>query len=209
MSLRDFNSPSEDRPIALNNEPLGNGSGLGHFHTVNPEEREPNNTPKILAGLVVALMVGAAGAYIYSVTPSSSPAKPMVADNRLPSPPLPAAPAPQPAADTTATPAPMPEATPATAPAPEAATPVPVKTATPPPTEPPKEEKSSEAFGVSDRDAAEDEDTDARRAALTLLCVAAEEEEEDDVVRISSGIVTGNTHGRASSNVFVVVAVVG
>ncbi len=48
MSLRDFNSPSDDRPMALNNDPTGNGSGLGSFHTVNPEDREPNNTGKIV-----------------------------------------------------------------------------------------------------------------------------------------------------------------
>ena len=46
MSLRDFNSPSDD-PIALHNSPQGNGGGLGNFHTTNPEDREPNNTPKI------------------------------------------------------------------------------------------------------------------------------------------------------------------
>ena len=60
MSLRDFNSSSEDRPVILNHEPMGNGGGLGAFHTVNPEDREPNNTPKIIGALAVALMVGAA-----------------------------------------------------------------------------------------------------------------------------------------------------
>ena len=68
MSLRDFNASSDDRPVVLNTEPLGNGSGLGSFHTVNQEEREPNNTPKIVGALAVALMVGAGGIYFYSMT---------------------------------------------------------------------------------------------------------------------------------------------
>ena len=68
MSLRDFNSSSEDRPIVLNHEPMGNGAGLGAFHTVNPEDREPTHTPKIIGALAVALMVGAAGAYVYSMS---------------------------------------------------------------------------------------------------------------------------------------------
>jgi hypothetical protein len=121
MSLRDFNSSSEDRPIILNNESLsheagGNGAGLGSFHTVNPEDREPNNTPKIIGALAVALMVGAAGAYVYSVSGKSmQPAAVQTASN-IPAPaPLP--PAPQPAADTTA-PAPAADATPVSAPAP-------------------------------------------------------------------------------------------
>lgn len=121
MSLRDFNTPSNDeRPISLNNEPLGNGSGLGNFHTVNPEDVEPNNTPKIIGGLAVALMLGAAGAYIYSV--SGHQPKQVVAANALPAPaaPMPAAaPAPMPAPEaqpaatapaSDATPAPMPAA---------------------------------------------------------------------------------------------------
>ena len=51
MSLRDFNNtPASDDPIALHNEPLGNGAGLSDFHTVSVEEREPSNTPKIVGG---------------------------------------------------------------------------------------------------------------------------------------------------------------
>jgi hypothetical protein len=89
MSLRDFNSPSEDRPIILNNEPIGNGSGLEAFHTTNPEDREPNNTGKIVGALAVALMLGAAGVYAYSVS-GKSETKQVVAANTLPAPAAPA-----------------------------------------------------------------------------------------------------------------------
>lgn len=114
MSLRDIYGNNDDKPIILNTEPMGNASGLGSFHTVSPEEREPNNTPKIVGGLVVALMIGAAGAYIYSV--SGHQPKQVVANNTLPAPSEPApaaAPAPMPAPAST----PAPEATPAPAPA--------------------------------------------------------------------------------------------
>ena len=84
MSLRDFDSSLDDGPITLSHTPLGNGMGLGAFHTTNPQTRESGNTPKIVGALVVALMVGAAGAYIYSVTPSTP--KLAVSDNKLPSP---------------------------------------------------------------------------------------------------------------------------
>ena len=109
MSLRDFNSPSDD-PIALHNSPQGNGNGLGNFHTINPEEREPNNTPKIVGALAVALMVGAAGIglYAYSGSPSN---KQVVTASNMPASSTPApvaAPAPQAAAMT-----PEPAATPA------------------------------------------------------------------------------------------------
>jgi hypothetical protein len=90
MSLRDFDQANE-RPISLQNEPMGNGSGLGTFHTVNPEDVAPSNTPKILGALAVALMVGAAGIGVYSY--SGSPAKPVtVASNQPAS--APAAPPP-------------------------------------------------------------------------------------------------------------------
>ncbi len=125
MSLRDFNSSSDDRPVILNTDPVGNAGGLGGFHTVNPEDREPNNIPKIVGGLVVALMLGGAGAYIYSVS-GSAPKQQVVASNQQ----LPPAPAPQ-----AAPPAPMPAsdsntaATPAAAPMPAAdATPTPKST---------------------------------------------------------------------------------
>ena len=101
MSLRDFNTVSDDK-IALHNSPQGNGGGLGNFHTTNPEDREPNNTPKIVGALAVALMVGVAGVGLYAYSGSASHPKPMVATNNLPSaPPAPMAqPAPQPAAMT-------------------------------------------------------------------------------------------------------------
>ena len=117
MSLRDFNSPSDD-PIALHNSPLGNGTGLGNFHTTNPEDREPNNTPKIVGALAVALMIGVAGVGLYAYSGSSSN-KPVMASNTLPAQPIPPAsaqPAPEPAAQPAAM-TPAPEATPAPMPA--------------------------------------------------------------------------------------------
>jgi hypothetical protein len=114
MSLRDFNSPSDD-PIALHNSPQGNGAGLGNFHTINPEDREPNNTPKIVGALAVALIVGVAGIGLYSYSGSASHPKPIVASNNLPSA-TPAPPASQPAAMTPDTSA-GPSAPPAPAPA--------------------------------------------------------------------------------------------
>src|SRR3569833_3103641 len=61
MSLRDFNNtPASDDPIALHNEPLGNGGGLSTIHTTHPEEREPNRTPQIAGAVAVALLVGVA-----------------------------------------------------------------------------------------------------------------------------------------------------
>jgi hypothetical protein len=112
MSLRDFNSPSDD-PIALHNSPQGNGGGLGNFHTTNPEDREPNNTPKIVGAVAVALMVGVAGVGLFAYSGSSSN-KPMVTANTTPAPVVP--PAPQSAPDATPaadTSAPAPAASPA------------------------------------------------------------------------------------------------
>ena len=76
MTLRDFNAPSDD-PIALHNSPSGNSAGLSNFHTVNPEDREPNNTPKIVGAVAMALMVGVAGVGLYAYSGSSS-SKPVV-----------------------------------------------------------------------------------------------------------------------------------
>ncbi|MCX7280601.1 MAG: hypothetical protein NTX21_03370 [Alphaproteobacteria bacterium] len=76
ISLCDFNSPS-DGPITLHNSPQGNGGGLGNFHTTNPEDREPNNTPKIVGALAVALMIRAAGVGLFAYASGSSN-KPMV-----------------------------------------------------------------------------------------------------------------------------------
>ena len=87
MSLRDFNAPFPDHPRALHNAPLGNGTGLDNFHTRQPEDIEPNNTPKIIGAVAVALMIGTAGIAFYASS-GSHPAqpKPVVASN-LPAPP--------------------------------------------------------------------------------------------------------------------------
>jgi hypothetical protein len=122
MSLRDFNS-TDDRSTSLQNEPLGNGSGLGSFHTVNPEDVAPSNTPKIVGALAVALIVGAVGAGVYSF--SGSPAKPVtMASNQPASVPVAPAPATPPPPQQTAM---TPDAN-ASANTPAAATAKPVKT---------------------------------------------------------------------------------
>jgi hypothetical protein len=84
MSLRDFN-PADDRPNLLRTQPLGNGAGLGNFHTVNPEDAEPSNKPKIVGVLAVALMVGVAGVALYTRSPS--PSQPIAVANNLSAPP--------------------------------------------------------------------------------------------------------------------------
>jgi len=66
MSLRDFNTPYSDDPIALHHTPGGNETGLESFHTIQPEDIEPNNTPKIVGAIAVALMVSAAGVALYA-----------------------------------------------------------------------------------------------------------------------------------------------
>jgi hypothetical protein len=85
MSLRDFNA-IDDRPISLHNQPVGNESGLGSFHTVQPEDMEPSNTPKIVGALAVALLVGAAGFGLYANSGSSSHPKPVVMASNSPAP---------------------------------------------------------------------------------------------------------------------------
>ena len=85
MSLRDFNNtPASDDPIALHNEPMGNGSGLATFHTTHPEDREPNNTPKIVGAVALALMMGVAAVGLYASWGSSPEPQKIVADNSLP-----------------------------------------------------------------------------------------------------------------------------
>ena len=120
MSLRDFNEPSR----SLHADPAGNGAGLGSFHTTNPQDRAPNNMPKIVGAFAVALMVGAAGVGLYAYSGSSVQPKPAMADNNLPQPPAaaPVVPPPAPpaqqadnapapaAADTVPQPAPVKEA---------------------------------------------------------------------------------------------------
>src|SRR5580693_7501570 len=86
MSLRDFNS-ADGHPIFLQNQPLGNGAGLGNFHTVNPEDAEPSNTSKIVGVLVVALMVGVAGVALYARSTSPPQPLPVSAASNLPAPP--------------------------------------------------------------------------------------------------------------------------
>ena len=83
MSLRDFNS-ADDRIIPLQHEPLGNADGLGSFHTVNPENLEPSNTPKIVGALAVALMIGVAGISLYAHSGSSMQIKPVVTASNVP-----------------------------------------------------------------------------------------------------------------------------
>jgi len=79
MSLRDFNTPYSDDPTALHHMPGGNETGLQSFHTIQPDDIEPNNTPKIVGAIAVALMVGAAGVALYASHGSSSQSKQMVA----------------------------------------------------------------------------------------------------------------------------------
>src|SRR5438094_862685 len=129
MSLRDFHAPSSADPIALHNAPSGNGAGLNSFHTKQPEDIAPSNTPKIVGAVAVALLIGAAGVALYAG--SSSRPKAVVAASNPPATPAPAAPAPAAPAPAAMTPdANMPASTPpastqAATPAPAA----PVKTA--------------------------------------------------------------------------------
>src|SRR5258708_39574735 len=91
MSHRDFNAMDDD-PISLHSQPLGNESGLGTFHTVQPEDMAPSNTPKIVGALAVALMVGVAGFGLYyqansgPSSHSSSQPKPVVTASNVPAP---------------------------------------------------------------------------------------------------------------------------
>jgi hypothetical protein len=93
MSLRDFNAIDDD-PISLHSQPPGNESGLGNFHTVQPDDVEPSNTPKIVGGLAVALMIGVAGfGFYYQANSSSSlQPKPVVTASNVPAPAAPIAP---------------------------------------------------------------------------------------------------------------------
>jgi len=133
MSLRDF-GPTEERTVILNHEPNGNGSGLGDFHTVSSEEIEPNNTGKIVGALAVALMVGTAGIYAYTMSGHAANPAPMQQTASLPAPPPAAPPAMTTPAPDSTTPdaAAAPASTPAPAPAPvtkSAAAEKPVKSA--------------------------------------------------------------------------------
>lgn len=110
MSLRDFNAPVCDDPIALHHQPVGNATGLENFHTIHPEDIEPNNTPKIVGALAVALMIGAAGTALYTSI-SSQPPKPVTMAANLPAPAAPPAPLPAAVTPDANTPASMPAAT--------------------------------------------------------------------------------------------------
>ena len=79
MSLRDFQTPYSDDPTALHHLPGGNETGLESFHTVQPEDIEPNNMPKIVGAIAVALMVSAAGVAFYASQGASSQPKQMIA----------------------------------------------------------------------------------------------------------------------------------
>ncbi|HKQ44496.1 MAG TPA: hypothetical protein VJS47_03805 [Rhizomicrobium sp.] len=112
MSLRDFNAPVCDDPIALHHQPVGNATGLENFHTIHPEDIEPNSTPKIVGALAVALMIGAAGVALYTSI-SSRPPEPVTMAANLPAPAAPPAPLPAAVTPDTNTPASMPAAAPA------------------------------------------------------------------------------------------------
>ncbi len=87
MSLRDFNSTSfPDDPTALHHGPAGNETGLENFHTVQPEDIEPNNTPKIIGAVAVALMVGVAGVALYTSQASHSSKQIVAAAPAMPAP---------------------------------------------------------------------------------------------------------------------------
>jgi hypothetical protein len=125
MSLRDFNNaPFSDDPTALHTAPSGNGAGLDSFHTTQPEDIEPNNLPKIVGAVAVALMVGVAGVALYAH--SGNQPKPVVAASNLP----PAQPAPAAMTPDANTPPPAAETPPpAAAMTPAEKTPAPVKSA--------------------------------------------------------------------------------
>ena len=53
---------------------------------VQPEDIAPNNTPKIVGAVAVALMIGAAGVALYAHAGNQQP-KPVVAASNLPPPP--------------------------------------------------------------------------------------------------------------------------
>jgi len=112
MSLRDFNNGQfPDDPTALHHVPMGNESGLENFHTVQPEDIEPSNTPKIVGAIAVALMVGVAGVALYA-SQGSSQHKQMVAAAPMASAPVAPALAAAPVSDGT-----IPAAAPVAAPA--------------------------------------------------------------------------------------------
>ena len=64
-----------------------NDTGLADFHTASSEDRAPNYAGRIVGGIVVVLMLVAAGGYLYSIS-SHAPA-PKVTDMQLPNTPPP------------------------------------------------------------------------------------------------------------------------
>jgi hypothetical protein len=180
MSLRDFNSPANDRPVALNHEPNGNGTGLGEFHTVHPEETEPNNTGKIVGALAVALMVGAAGIYAYTISGHAANPAPMQQTASLPKAPPPVAPPAMtaPAPDSTVPDAAAPVSTPEPAPQPA------MKAAETKPVEKPvksaatKQAPASMSDGASVRMKADSQGTStSQQAAATAVAPAAPQQQ--------------------------------
>jgi hypothetical protein len=163
MSLRDFNNaPFSDDPTALHNAPSGNGAGLKSFHTTQPEDIEPNNMPKIVGAVVVALMVGVAGVALYAH--SGNQPKPVVAASNQP----PAQPASQPAptamtpdASTTPPAAQTPAPAPAAAMTPAEKTPAPVKSAS--------ITKKKHVASSASKDIASSSSSDASSAAATRM----------------------------------------
>ena len=182
MSLRDFNNaPFPNDPHALHNEPLGNGAGLDSFHTVQPEDIEPNNTPKIIGGIAVALMIGVAGIALYASSGSHPQA--VVATNTLPPAPI-AQPAPTPApaamapdADTSVTPSAAADKAADNSPAPAA----PVKTASLPKKHSVASDTSSDAVKESPKQSASanaDNAASARMAADSSQSTAQPQQQQ-------------------------------
>ena len=164
MSLRDFNNtPFPDDPTALHNGPVGNESGLENFHTIQPEDVEPNNTPKIVGAIAVALMVSAAAVGLYTAQhSSSSEPKQMVAAAPAASAPVaPPAAAPIPDAN-------IPASTPAAAPEPAA----PVKSAALPVAPKPAPVKSAAASRAPSSVASEPNSTPAPDAMAARMAAA-------------------------------------
>lgn len=66
-----------------------NSNTLGSFHTIPSQARVPNRAGKIVGGLIGALMLGAGGLYLYSISSSAPP--PRVTAAQLPYTPPPSA----------------------------------------------------------------------------------------------------------------------
>jgi hypothetical protein len=109
------------------------GEGLGEFHTNSDLIESGNGRGKVVGALVIALMLGTAGAYVYSTMPAQN--QDVVANADLPRPAGPGA-GPGLAAMMPNTPAPALEAAPTSDPAAEAMTPSATAVTTPEPVAP-------------------------------------------------------------------------